>query len=106
MAIDEELNRLYVANFDFATGLSELVVFDFETAEIITRLPGPATPAFFNELAMDGEGTVYISDTFNPTVWYAPSDLSGVKELVTSDLLTNPDPDRPFGQNGIAITND
>lgn len=111
MAIDEARGRLWVANFDFDLGEgvpgSRLEVFDLETGVLQASLPDDFVPgAFFNELAIADDGTVYASDTLAPRLWTAPADLSGVSELVSDPLLANPAPDRPFGLNGLAITED
>ncbi len=111
MALDESRNRLWVANFNFDTGDgvpgSQLKVFDFETRQVIRSIPEDYIKgSFFNELAIDNEGNIYVSDTFNPQIWKARVDLSGVEVLVKNELLSNPAPDQPFDLNGLAITPD
>lgn len=86
------------------TVTSELVVFDLESKDVVARLPATGFPAFFNELTISKEGVVYISDTLGPRVWYAMPELASVEVFVEDPLLANPT--RPFGQNGIALTND
>jgi len=109
MAIDESRNRLWVANFNFNTGDgtpgSQIKVFDLNTKEVVKTIPEDFIKgSFFNEVAIDKKGNIYISDTFNPQIWTAKADLSGVEVLVNNDLLSNPAPDQPFDLNGLAIT--
>ncbi|MEO1054603.1 MAG: hypothetical protein AAFX87_28485, partial [Bacteroidota bacterium] len=106
MAIDEARNRLWVANFDFATFNSNMKVFDLNSGNLLATLTPPTGGHFFNEVAIDESGRVYISDTTTPTIWTADADLDSVYVFAQDDLLSNPDPNRPFGQNGLAITAD
>jgi hypothetical protein len=111
MAIDERTNRLWVANFNFDTGEgipgSQMKVFNVNTGELVATIPEDFIPGvFFNEVAINDNGDVFISDTFNPQIWKANADLSGVEVLVNDDLLSNPAPDQPFDLNGLAITPD
>lgn len=111
MAIDEDRNRLWVANFNFNTGDgvpgSQMKVFDLESKTVIATLPETFIPGvFFNEVVIDPLGNVYISDTFNPQIWKADADLSAVEVFVNNDLLSNPAPDQPFDLNGLSITPD
>ena len=57
-------------------------------------------------MTIDQAGNIYISDTFNPQIWTASADLSGVEVWVENELLSNPAPDQPFDLNGLAITPD
>lgn len=111
-ALDEKHQRLWVANFNFKTesGLpgSNLKVFDYTTGKLLKTIPETFVQgAFFNELALDAKGNVYVSDTFNPSIWTATFDSKGPKVFVTEDaLLKNPSPDQAFGLNGLALTPD
>ncbi|HAA21594.1 MAG TPA: hypothetical protein DCR93_26100 [Cytophagales bacterium] len=111
LAIDESRDRLWVSNFNFDLGGgvpgSQLKVFDLNSGEVIASLPEEFIPGvFFNEVAIDDNGRVYISDTFNPQIWTAGEDLSDPTVLVNNELLSNPAPDQPFDLNGLAISND
>jgi len=102
--IDEARGRLWVSNFDFVEG-SQLKVFDVQTGSVIATIPETFLPGvFFNEVAMDSAGRVYVSDTFNPVIWTASENLDGVEVFVNNTLLQNPV--RPFGLNGLALTPD
>lgn len=111
-AVDEKNKRLWVANFNFKTesGLpgSNLKVFDYITGKLLKTIPETFVQgAFFNELALDTKGNVYVSDTFNPSIWTATFESKEPKVFVTEEsLLKNPSPDQPFGLNGLALTPD
>lgn len=106
MAIDVERNRLWVANFSFDTFTSNMKVFDLDGGDLVATVEPSGGPEmqFFNEVAIDARGRVYMSDTLTPTVWTADANLSTAEVLVTDPLLANPDPDRPFGLNGLALS--
>ena len=108
MGIDEARGRLWVASFDFATFGSTMKVFDVATGALLATLaPEPdGQPHFFNEVALDADGRAYVTDTASPVIWTAGPDLDGIEPLVTDAALANPDPDRPFGLNGLALTPD
>ena len=111
MAIDESRGRLWVANFNFDTGDgnpgSQVKVFNVNTGTLEATIPEQFIPGvFFNEMTIDQAGNIYISDTFNPQIWTASADLSGVEVWVENELLSNPAPDQPFDLNGLAITPD
>ena len=104
MGIDEARQRLWVANFFFDTFSSNLKVFDLASGELLATLTTGEEGAgsFFNEIAVDAKGRVYISDTATPSIWTADADLSGVELFVRDSLLDNPN--RPFGLNGLSLT--
>lgn len=107
MAIDEERNRLWVANFNFDGFNSNVLVYDLESGELIADIAeADDAPHFFNELAIDANGRIYISDTMAPIIWTVDEELGAVEIFAQDDLLANPDPERPFGLNGLAITED
>lgn len=108
LEIDERRDRLWVSNFNGGTFRSTLKVFDRTSGDLLaTVVPeDDGQPHFFNEIAIDDEGRVYITDTAAPIIWTAAPDLSSVGPFVTDPLLENPNPDRPFGLNGLALTPD
>ncbi len=108
MVIDEERGRLWVANFAFEGFTSNALVYDLETGDLLADIPDPdeEAPHFFNEVAIDDDGRVYISDTMAPIIWTIDEELGEAEIFVQDDLLANPDPERPFGLNGLAITAD
>lgn len=109
-ALDEDTDRLWVANFNFNVNNSgvpgsQLKAFDLD-GTLLATLPSfedYEMGVFLNEVALDKTGRVYVSDTFNPRVWTATLD-TGLQVLLEDDLLANPD--RPFGQNGLTVSPD
>ena len=107
LAADEARNRLWVANFSFDGFTSDLKVYDLTSGELLASLADPDDdPHFFNEIALAEDGRVYVSDTAAPVIWTADPELQGVEVFVQDDLLMNPDPERAFGLNGLALTPD
>ena len=105
LAADETRNRLWVANFSFDGFTSDLKVYDLTSGEPLASLADPDdSPHFFNEIAIADDGRVYVSDTAAPVIWTAAPELQGVEVFVQDDLLMNPDPERAFGLNGLALT--
>lgn len=109
--VDTENNRLWVANFNFKTNSgnpgSQFKVFDYTTGKLLKTIPETFMEgAFFNEITMDDKGTVYVSDTFAPTLWSTTFESIHPEVFVKNDLLKNPSPDRPFGLNGLTISPD
>ena len=104
--LDEQRDRLWVANFSFETFSSNLKVFDSETGDLLATIePDPELgPHFFNEVTLADDGRVYVSDTLQPRVWTAEPDLSSVDVFVEDPLLANPAEDRPFGLNGLTLS--
>lgn len=109
-ALDEDTGYLWVANFNFNvsdSGVpgSQLKLFDLN-GTLLATLPSfeeYEMGVFLNEVAIDHTGRVYVSDTFNPKVWTATLE-TGLQVLLEDELLVNPD--RPFGQNGLAVSPD
>ncbi len=108
MALDEARGRLWVANFSFETFSSTLKVFDVESGALLATLAhaDDGRPHFFNEIALDAQGRVYVTDTAAPVIWTAGPALDTVEVFVEDAALANPDPERPFGLNGLALTPD
>jgi len=111
-AVDKKNNRLWVANFNFKTESgnpgSNLKVFDYKTGKLLKTIPETFVQgAFFNEVTLDKNGNVYVSDTFGPKIWTATYDSKEASVFVTDEvLLKNPSADQPFGLNGLTITPD
>lgn len=107
MNLDEARGRLWVSNFSFDTFTSNLKVFDATTGDLIATVEptGDGIPEaqFFNEVAIDDDGRVYVSDTLTPTVWTASPELDGVTVFASDPLLANLD-EKPFGLNGLTLT--
>lgn len=80
-------------------------MFDYTTGKLLKIIPEKFIDgAFFNEVTMDDEGNVYVSDTFAPQIWSTTFESADAKTFVTNDLLKNPE--QPFGLNGLTVTPD
>lgn len=111
MAVDKSRNQLWVANFNFKTESgkpgSNLKVFDLSNGKLLKTIPeGFIEGVFFNEVTINDQGTVYVSNTFGPEIWTATFMDSTPSVFVKHDLLANPAPDQPFDLNGLTITPD
>ncbi|MCK7498215.1 MAG: SMP-30/gluconolactonase/LRE family protein [Comamonadaceae bacterium] len=73
-------------------------------AEIFATIPGGAA-AGPNALAFDGNGNVYISDSFQGTIWRKPLDGDDPLVAWVSHPLLTTTGVPPFGANGIAFNN-
>lgn len=62
---------------------------------------GPGT-SLLNELVFDAEGNLYVTDSFQATIYRVPPG-GGVPEVWFTDPRLAGDPDVPFGVNGIRI---
>ena len=107
-AYDESTDLLWVSNFNFNTSAgvpgSQLKVFNLTSSELVATIPEEfINGAFFNEVTLTDDGTAYVTDTFQPTIWVAPN-TSAVEVFVTDDLLKNPV--QPFGLNGLSLSPD
>lgn len=107
-AYDESTDLLWVSNFNFNTSAgvpgSQLKVFNLTSSELVATIPEEFIDgAFFNEVSLTDDGSVYVSDTFAPTIWVAPN-TSAVEVFVSNDLLKNPV--QPFGLNGLSVSPD
>ncbi|MBF04659.1 MAG: hypothetical protein CMP76_15360 [Flavobacterium sp.] len=108
-AVDEKNNLLWVANFNFKTESgkpgSNFKVFDYTTGKLLKTIPENFIEgAFFNEVTLDKDGLVYVSDTFGPNIWIASFNSATATVFVTDPTLKNDTPNQPFGLNGLTIT--
>lgn len=111
MAVDEKNNRLWVANFNFKTESgnpgSNLKVFELSSGKLLKTIPeNYIDGVFFNEVTIDPNSHVFISNTFGPQIYTASFKSSEPSVFVESELLSNPAPDQPFDLNGLTITPD
>ena len=72
LEVDEE-GRLFVAGG--ATGL--VWVYDGVTGALIDRLSGGSSPTFLNDVAVDGDGVAYITDSMSPVIYRVVPDGAG-----------------------------
>ena len=95
--------------FNPVTG--DLLVLDFGAAKVLKVDPHSGTSTVFadigngaglNALTFDSSGNVYISDSFNGTIWRIGKSGGAAVAWVTSPLLTTTGKP-PFGANGLAF---
>ncbi len=108
MAVDSPRNRLWVAStslFDPQIP-PDLVVFDIESGERLGRftIPQDGAPHLLNDVAVDGSGDAYVTDSLASVVWTVDSALTEVSEFAS-------DPEFSLEEgvpslNGIAVTPD
>ncbi|MGD8842180.1 MAG: hypothetical protein PVJ83_01785 [Gammaproteobacteria bacterium] len=109
MDVDAAKARLWVSNASF-TGPGDIRVYDTADGSApIAVFPQPADgfPHFFNDLAVSRDGTVYITDSFQPRVWKIDPDMSGI-EVFAEDpaFLVGPPGTFQGALNGVAVTPD
>lgn len=114
VSIANSSNLLLGLAFHPDTG--KLLVIDFGAKQVLdvnpmtgastvfTTIPGGAS-AGPNALTFDGLGNVYISDSFQGTVWRTGREGGTVTPWVSSNLLTTTGVP-PFGANGLAFNKD
>jgi sugar lactone lactonase YvrE len=87
-------------------GKQQLLKVDPQTgaSSLFAAIPG-GTAAGPNGLAFDAAGNVYISDSFQATIWRTPAG-GGVPVSWVSDPLLGTSGVPPFGANGIAFNRD
>ena len=114
MAVDPVRDRLWVASTGFLSDgeivispddLPEVLVFDSGSGVLLGRfaVPHDGSPHFLNDIAVDGEGNAYITDSLAPTIWTIDAGLSGIEKFVEDPALVIQE---GFNLNGIAITPD
>jgi len=81
----------------FTTGL---FAFDLKTRKLLKKIfyPIDTVPRFFNDLVIAREGSVYVTDTFDHSIWKFNLSMDMPSKLMLSDSLLYP--------NGIEISPD
>jgi len=105
--VDDAARRLWVCATRLDAETEEIWVFDLETGEreLALNLADVEAGSTCNDIAVDGEGMAYISDSENPRVYRADAD-AGTVETWADDPLLSPTGSGIFGGNGIAVAED
>ena len=93
MAISNNNSKLYVSD------LTDLVEIDIDSGKIIKRFCAPGS-AFLNDVVLDNQGNIYVSDTFTNTIYKL-----GSKNNNTSSLQAWLQSPKLNGPNGLHIDN-
>ncbi len=105
--LDDAARRLWVCAQRPDDSTQEIWVFDLESGDraVALNLADAAPGSTCNDIAVDGAGLAYISDSENPRVYRADAEAETVT-VWADDPLLNPNGDGLFGGNGIAVTED
>jgi len=105
--VDDAARRLWVCAQRLADETQEIWVFDLQSGEreLALDLASVEAGSTCNDIAVDGEGLAYISDSENPRVYRADAN-AGTVEAWADDPLLSPTGSGIFGGNGIAVTED
>ena len=94
MAISNNNSRLYVSD------ITELIEIDIESGKIIKRFNAPGS-AFLNDVVIDNQGNIYVSDTFTNTIYK----LDSKSDDTASSLQVWLQSPQLNGPNGLHINN-
>ncbi len=108
VTVDAAARRLWVCAQEGTPGeiaRRQIWVFDLTRAELAVELDldGAAERSTCNDIAVDGEGLAYVSDSANPRVYRANA-ADEMIEVWADDPLLDSDVSGIFGGNGIAVT--
>ncbi len=76
-------NTLYIADID------ELIVVDIPAAKITQRYPAEGA-TFLNDVAIDAQGNVYVSDSWSSLIYKLPSGGSSLEIWIDDEAVRNP----------------
>jgi sugar lactone lactonase YvrE len=109
MDLDADRDRLWVSNASF-TGPGDIRLYDTADGSApLAVFPQPADgfPHFFNDLAVSKDGSVYITDSFQPRVWKIGPDMGSIEVFAEDPAFLTGAPGTFQGAlNGVAVTPD
>ena len=113
IAFDSE-GRLYVVNLqlgivrlDLGSGNQEIYATPLPNLNVCSQTPAPCSPTVVdlpplpNDIAFDPAGNLYLSDSFQATIWRIPAG-GGQPQIWFQDSRL----DTPFGVNGLRLSPD
>ena len=116
MAIDKKNNRLLVCNSDAGISLrsdnsttaqlAEVIAYDLTTGEKLNTIDLSGLYQgghFLNDLVLDNEGNIYVTDSFSPVI-YKIDQNDNPSVFITNSIFEVPQ--GTFGLNGIVYHND
>jgi sugar lactone lactonase YvrE len=107
IAVDDAARRLWVCAQRTDEITREIWVFDLESGDrdLTLNLADAQADSTCNDIAVDGDGLAYISDSENPRVYRADADAETVA-VWADDPMLSPTGSGLLGGNGIAVTDD
>lgn len=107
IAIDDSARRLWACAQRSDEAAQEIWLFDLDSGDRVLSFPLSDVEAgsTCNDIALDGNGNAYVSDSENPRVYRADEDSESV-EAWADDALLSPTGAGIFGGNGIAVSED
>jgi len=95
MAVNNNNSRLYVSD------ITDLVEIDIDGEKIVKRFNAPGS-AFLNDVAMDSQGNIYVSDTVTNTIYKLDRDANNSNNTTLQAWLRSP---QLNGPNGLHVDN-
>jgi sugar lactone lactonase YvrE len=95
MAVNNNNSRLYVSD------ITDLVEIDIDGKKIVKRFNAPGSP-FLNDVAVDNQGNIYVSDTVTNTIYKLDRDANNSNITTLQAWLQSP---QLNGPNGLYIDN-
>jgi sugar lactone lactonase YvrE len=107
MIVDDAARRLWVCAQRTDDDSQWIWAFDLSTGdrELELDLADAAAGSTCNDIALDGDGLAYVSDSENPRVYRADATAESVVVWADDEVLS-PTAQGNFGGNGIAVTED
>jgi len=107
ITVDDAARRLWVCARRTDVMVDEIWVFDLVSGDrdLVFDLTDVAEDSTCNDVAVDGNGLAYVSDSENPRVYRADAD-DETAVVWADDPLLSPNETGTFGGNGIAVTED
>lgn len=95
MAVNSNNSRLYVSD------ITDLVEIDIDGKKIVKRFNAPGS-AFLNDVAVDNQGNIYVSDTVTNTIYKLDRDANNSNNTTLQAWLQSP---QLNGPNGLHVDN-
>ena len=95
MAVNDNNSRLYVSD------ITNLVEIDIDGKKIVKIFNAPGS-AFLNDVAMDSQGNIYVSDTVTNTIYKLDRDVNNSNNTTLQAWLRSP---QLNGPNGLHVDN-
>ncbi|MGC2385889.1 MAG: hypothetical protein WA460_02305 [Nitrososphaeraceae archaeon] len=95
MAVNNNNSRLYVSD------ITDLVEIDIDGEKIVKRFNAPGS-AFLNDVAVDSQGNIYVSDTVTNTIYKLDRDANNSNNTTLQAWLQSPQLNVP---NGLHVDN-